>query len=231
MLLENVKVEMEEVQKKTLCFKVPLVLIHDAGGTTFPYFLLHELDRDVYAIADPLFDTTDSWTGGVRQMAECYTSAILGKLSSGPIIIGGWSLGGIISMEVARVMRTTSGAQVQGLILIDTPYPGEWKSLRHMLSNVLPALPHRLSPTIRGKLMRRFKESDTLVDSWQPEPGYRRWGRYSRYTSDSVDSGKTSHTGCRRLYLSRRRYSSESKASGMGGPSKPMDTRGYRYRR
>lgn len=67
----------------------PLFLIHDGGGTIFSYMFLEDLDRDVYGIADPLFDTEQSWEGGIHEMAERYTSQIKSIVSEGSILVGG----------------------------------------------------------------------------------------------------------------------------------------------
>lgn len=67
----------------------PLVLIHDAGGTTYSYLRLGSLNRDVWAIQDPYFETAKPWNGGFEEMAERYVQLIESAGIRGPILLGG----------------------------------------------------------------------------------------------------------------------------------------------
>lgn len=101
----------------------PLVLIHDGGGTTFSYHCLGNLKRDVYGIANPYYDTDKVWRGGIPEMARTYAQWIKGVVPQGEIILGGWSLGGLISLEVARILAEDSAICVIGIVMIDSVYP------------------------------------------------------------------------------------------------------------
>lgn len=68
---------------------LPLVLIHDSGGTTFSYFLLGSLSRDVWAIHNPKYFDGLRWEGGMDEMARKYLEYIGSEGLSGPIILGG----------------------------------------------------------------------------------------------------------------------------------------------
>lgn len=67
----------------------PLFLLHDGGGTIFNYFMLGDLDRDVYGIHDTKFDTDEGWQGGLTEMASLYVSLIRSVRRTGPILLGG----------------------------------------------------------------------------------------------------------------------------------------------
>lgn len=67
----------------------PLVLIHDAGGTIYSYLRLGSLQRDVWAIHDPYFETMKPWDGGFEQMAEHYAQLMESAGIRGPILLGG----------------------------------------------------------------------------------------------------------------------------------------------
>lgn len=67
----------------------PLVLIHDGCGTTFGYFSLGKLHRDVWAIHNPNFFTAKPWEGGITQMARHYIGLIESVAISGRILLGG----------------------------------------------------------------------------------------------------------------------------------------------
>lgn len=71
---------------------IPLVLIHDGGGTVFNYWTLGPLHRQMYAISDPAFDSGaewKGWEGGLKQMAELYCNQIRSEIGQGKILLGG----------------------------------------------------------------------------------------------------------------------------------------------
>ena len=71
---------------------LPLVLIHDGGGTVFNYWTIGPLRRQVYGISDPAFESgTDweGWKGGIPQMAKLYCTTIKKHLKKGSILLGG----------------------------------------------------------------------------------------------------------------------------------------------
>ncbi|KAI6784865.1 uncharacterized protein J7T54_007959 [Emericellopsis cladophorae] len=103
---------------------LPLVLIHDGGGTSFAYFLLGELERDVWAIHDPNYWQGKTWPGGMDEMARHYIVLMHNAGIRGKILLGGWSLGGLLSMTIAHLLADdpTAPFSVAGTVLIDTPY-------------------------------------------------------------------------------------------------------------
>ena len=68
---------------------LPLVLIHDSGGTLFSYYCLGNLASDVYGISNPHFSSGRPWKGGVRQMAKLYAKFIRSVIPNGKILLGG----------------------------------------------------------------------------------------------------------------------------------------------
>ncbi|KAE8211065.1 hypothetical protein CF327_g5138 [Tilletia walkeri] len=108
----------------------PLFLIHDGGGTSLSYFKLGDLGRPVWGISNPNFISAKPWEGGMNQVAEVYTRMIRSKSPTGPWLIGGWSLGGLLAIEVAKRLTDSSSSvsealsrPVAGLVLIDSPCP------------------------------------------------------------------------------------------------------------
>lgn len=67
----------------------PLVLIHDGGGTTFGYFILGSLNRDVWAIHNPHYWDSGIMDGGMDGMARHYIELIEKAGIRGPIMLGG----------------------------------------------------------------------------------------------------------------------------------------------
>lgn len=68
-----------------------MFLIHDGGGTVFSYFLLGLLERTVYGISNPHFETELTWENGIESMAEYYAQLIKTTCPSGDILLGGRS--------------------------------------------------------------------------------------------------------------------------------------------
>ena len=67
----------------------PLILIHDSSGTTFNYFALRDLERDVWAIHDPNHWEATVWEGGVDDMASHYVQLVEAAGILGPVVLGG----------------------------------------------------------------------------------------------------------------------------------------------
>lgn len=113
----------------------PVFLIHDGGGTTFAYHCLEPLNRPVYGIHNPHFKTGKTFDGGIAEMGKLYSRYILQAISDPDfpaqrkadgvmeILLGGWSLGGHLSLEVARQLAEESRIRVIGILMMDTVYP------------------------------------------------------------------------------------------------------------
>jgi len=103
--------------------RTPLMLIHDGGGTTFAYHALRSLDRTVIGIHSPgllegkgivdVLDAAHQYAGMARQYLQ------QNGLSHSKILVGGWSLGGTISLAVAALYPDL----VCGVVTIDTSPP------------------------------------------------------------------------------------------------------------
>ena len=112
----------------------PIFLIHDGGGTTFAYNCLEALGRIVYGISNPHFFTGAKFEGGLPEMGRLYSSMIIRTIGepdfpSGynagkvDIVLGGWSLGGMLSLEVAKCLADHESIRVTGILMVDTVYP------------------------------------------------------------------------------------------------------------
>ncbi|KAM3435284.1 hypothetical protein NHJ13734_005618 [Beauveria thailandica] len=116
--------------------KTPVFLFHDGGGTTFAYHCLEPLKRFVYGVRNPHFYSGKRFEGGVPDMAAQYVAWVkaavaadtfpakrAGSLAPVDILIGGWSLGGMTSLEVARQLYGDKDVRVKGILMIDSAYP------------------------------------------------------------------------------------------------------------
>lgn len=102
---------------------VPLVLTHDGGGTCFSYYCLNPLGRPTYEIHNPHFDSGAPWPGGIPEMARHYVGLLRKVVPRGRILLGGWSLGGILSLEMARVLAGDPLYSVVGIVMVDSVCP------------------------------------------------------------------------------------------------------------
>lgn len=113
---------------------IPAFLIHDGGGTTFSYHCLEPLGRLTYGIFNPYFGSGERFEGGIRGMGRLYADMIRrtcgglefparrnpdGKVN---VLIGGWSMGGLLSLEVAKNLTGDSEVMVIGVLMIDSMY-------------------------------------------------------------------------------------------------------------
>ena len=111
----------------------PLFLIHPVGGNVLCYRDLVEqlkvLKKPVYGLQSfGIFsdqaqkDTIDHLS--IEDMASCYIDAMKSVQPQGPYHIGGWSMGGVLAVEIARQL-INDGNPVKRLFLIDSPAPIE----------------------------------------------------------------------------------------------------------
>lgn len=124
----------------------PLICVHGADGNIlFLTKLAAHLDGSV-----PIFGLAAAGLDGgtpprrtVDDMAAAYCAAIRARPVRGPMIIAGYSLGGMIAVEAARRL-TALGHDVLGTVLIDTRVPraAAGRSLRK-------ALPQRVAFHLR----------------------------------------------------------------------------------
>jgi thioesterase domain-containing protein len=99
----------------------PLFCIHPGGGSVLCYrHLARSLGPD-----QPLFGLQSAGLEGVcpppasvAEMAQEYLAAIRQARPHGPYALGGWSFGGLVAYEIARLLRT-AGEEVAALIIID----------------------------------------------------------------------------------------------------------------
>ncbi|KAJ3514348.1 hypothetical protein NLJ89_g2425 [Agrocybe chaxingu] len=144
--------------------KTPLVLIHDGSGLAVSYQRILDLQRPVWAINNPNFSSSRPWLT-ILQMAEAYAAFILEKIT-GPVIIGGWSFGGVVAFEVAKTLHSRL-VPVRGVVLIDSPDPFTHVSLPPSVIDSVLALKD-LDPEIISLCKHQFTMSDKLLSKYDP---------------------------------------------------------------
>ncbi|MFE6165572.1 amino acid adenylation domain-containing protein [Streptomyces sp. NPDC056486] len=101
----------------------PLFLMHPAGGNVACYRQLAELlDRPVYAFQAPGPSTGHEPLSTVDSLARLYVDALRDVQPCGPYLLGGWSSGGVIAFEAARLLEE-QGEAVERVVVLDSPAP------------------------------------------------------------------------------------------------------------
>ncbi|KAK1146385.1 hypothetical protein N8T08_003172 [Aspergillus melleus] len=148
--------------------RTPLFLLHDAGGTVYNYYKLGNVGRPIYAISNPWIKAKTKWEGGAMRFVHEYIKLIKSVVSSGEILIGGWSLGGQFGIDIGRVLASNprSRLSVVGVVMIDTLYP-YWGP---------PETPHAEFPVdlvlrncpedLRAEMIRCMQWSKEDSDEW-----------------------------------------------------------------
>ncbi|KAK6081150.1 polyketide synthase [Seiridium cupressi] len=157
--------------------QVPLCLFHDGSGQVGMYARLHGHDRTTYAFFDPYFGNSRDkrvFHGSVNHMAEHYVSTLLSnpKLRSSPLILGGWSFGGVVAFEAAQQLMAR-GFEVKGLVLIDSPSPVDHEPLPAAVISSLTkpgAQSRNLASSSSVALEEEFISNASLLGSYEPEP-------------------------------------------------------------
>jgi amino acid adenylation domain-containing protein len=125
---------------------VPFICVH---GDDANYFLPRLLGSDI-----PFYGFFHQGrTGGkienrnIYSIADGYVDELLQMKPEGPYVIGGYSIGGIIAAEMARILKVRN-YEVRSLILIDTEsprYKGKRLEGRHMFNKEDTVPPETLS--------------------------------------------------------------------------------------
>ncbi|KAH6641373.1 Alpha/Beta hydrolase protein [Chaetomium tenue] len=149
----------------------PLVLIHDGGGTIFSYHCLGELGRTVHGIANPHYESAQPWTGGIPEMARHYLAFVESVIPpGGEVILGGWSLGGLLALEMAAQAAADERGQrirVVGILMVDSVCPLAEGAVRPAV-----VVPHAVQwhehtrPETREKVTWCFAEAVRMVGEW-----------------------------------------------------------------
>lgn len=150
---------------------IPLVLMHDGGGTCFSYYCLDPLGRPTYEIHNPYFYSGESWKGGIPEMASHYVKLLRRVVPRGKVVLGGWSLGGILSLEMARILADDPSYMVIGIVMVDSICPTIFKTKPELLEKRSFTFQGQFAPTTtqetRDRVTRCFAEARRAVVEYQ----------------------------------------------------------------
>ena len=138
--------------------RTPFMLIHDGGGTAFAYYALGDLDRTVIGIHCPGLKEGKGIVS-VLQAANDYAAIAREYLNQkcpgqSKLLVGGWSLGGTISLTMAAMFPDL----VAGVVTIDTT-PSGVGGLQVCVEEAETALLHSWSRTdgMHGLVRRQLR--------------------------------------------------------------------------
>jgi amino acid adenylation domain-containing protein len=106
--------------------RAPFFCVHPVGGTVLCY---EELARRLSPVR-PFFGLQAAGLGAgpspmqVEEMAGSYLEALRQTAAEGPLLLGGWSMGALVALEMAR-LSTREGRKPDLLALIDPATPAK----------------------------------------------------------------------------------------------------------
>ncbi|AUX21618.1 hypothetical protein SOCEGT47_021040 [Sorangium cellulosum] len=105
--------------------RAPLFFVHPVGGNVLCYAELARAlgpDRPIYGVQAFGLETPPRALGSVAEMAEAYCDELRRVQPEGPYLLGGWSMGGVVAFEMARVLERR-GRRVAAVVLLDAYLP------------------------------------------------------------------------------------------------------------
>jgi thioesterase domain-containing protein/acyl carrier protein len=105
--------------------KRPLFLVHPAGGHVFPYIQLAKLlgpDQPCYGLQAMGVEAGQDPHTRIEDMAATYIQALRTVQPTGPCLLGGWSMGGVVAFEMAQQLHA-QGQPVALLAILDGRIP------------------------------------------------------------------------------------------------------------
>ena len=103
----------------------PLFLVHEPSGDPLVYSPLATMlrvDRPVYALSALGLHSAENPPTSLEALAACHIEAIRRVQPHGPYHLAGWSLGGVISYEIALQLQR-SGEEIAFIGMIDSYHP------------------------------------------------------------------------------------------------------------
>ncbi|KAJ7206375.1 putative polyketide synthase [Mycena pura] len=154
------------IQQPETSGRLPLFVIHDGSGLVNYYDRVSFLDRAIWGIHNPRFASGRPWDGLV-DMAAAYVDYIL-STTAGPLLLGGWSFGGVVAYEIA-LQLTARGIQVKGILLIDSPSPINHTPLSDALIDTVINLDARAACSeLRALVKKQFSMNARMLEKYVP---------------------------------------------------------------
>jgi amino acid adenylation domain-containing protein len=99
------------------------VFVHPAGGTVMCYrALAQRLQVPFYALQAQGLEPGQAVQPSIEAMASQYLTALHAAGMAAPLVLGGWSSGGLVAFEMARQIEAR-GDRVERVVMVDAPAP------------------------------------------------------------------------------------------------------------
>ena len=120
--------------------KRPLFFVHPIGGSALCYAALaRSIDpqRPFFGLQSPMLEDGAARPDSIEELASRYVAAIVAVQPTGPYLLGGFSFGGVVAIEVARQLQQ-GGQAVAKLVLLDAiASPAGWLAGLHRIDERL----------------------------------------------------------------------------------------------
>jgi acyl transferase domain-containing protein/thioesterase domain-containing protein/acyl carrier protein len=179
---------------------LPLFVVHGAGGNVlFLWSLAKQLHgiRPVYGFQARGIDAADEPDPSLHHMAQRYVDELV-AFHPGPYLLGGYSGGGLIAMEMTELLRAKDLEVLHVLLLDSSPNGAAPTSNGQRLGNLLRNIPkagvRRMWPFFRHKLARNYHKlvkpsarSAERREAMARELGHREFEGYVNLTAYFTD--------------------------------------------
>jgi thioesterase domain-containing protein len=145
----------------------PLFLVHPVGGGVMAY---HDLARylsneqPVYALQNHDGNGREDCLTSIEAMAARYVQAVVGVYPSGPYLLGGSSMGGVVAFEMA-LQLVAGGRQVPLVVMLDSP--ARMEPHEPGITNELLCMAEIIAASSSQKLLFRRSEFEHLPSAEQ----------------------------------------------------------------
>ncbi len=112
-------------------------------------------DQPVYSIAPPDFDDPERYPRTTSQWVDFFARRTATLPLSGPFILGGWSWGGVVALELAERLAK-QGEDIRLVLMLDTRAPEKQPFSKPIKGNFV---------TRRGRLAARFVAEFRSIES------------------------------------------------------------------
>ena len=158
-----------------------LFFFPDGSGSATSYVSIPPLqpeDLCVYGLNCPFMKDPASYTIGLPAVSRIYIQELLRRQPEGPYLLGGWSAGGVVALEVMRQLQamnkttTRKNYRVERLILLDAPCPISLEPLPsrlHIFFNEVGLLGTGNPTETPAWLLPHFQSSINNLTAYQPD--------------------------------------------------------------
>jgi pimeloyl-ACP methyl ester carboxylesterase len=131
---------------------------------------------------DPKYPVTDNWPHLVEQLAD-FARQRMAASGSGPALLVGHSLGGILSLMCAALHPELAG----GVVLVDSPVVGGWRARTLNLFKRTPFLKNVSPGTVSRKRRNSWEHREAVFEHFRSKKVFARWD--PQVLHDYIDHG------------------------------------------